>query len=176
MIQERVFVFDLNGTLVTRVKENKREYLQVRDADERLRGCDDLIYVRPHLKELARFLHTYAIPYVFWTTAMEHNGAQLLSIVSSLGMNQHKLALFGTHATPIPGHPYKKYKDLSVLSTMLKVPLETLRLIDDEEIKSIQKDQFIKIDCYDPKNTQDTALVQLIDTLKAELGLGSDTE
>ncbi|KAI5189973.1 hypothetical protein NECID01_0768 [Nematocida sp. AWRm77] len=167
-------VFDLNGTLLKRVKEDKQRIMAIRNPDGRVPPCNDLIYLRPHIGQLAEFLHKHGISYVFWTTAMEHNGVYLLNAVTETGMNQHKGSFFYTHSTPIKGHPYKRSKDLKLISTKYSVPLEQIRLIDDEEIKSMYPGLHIPISEYSPENQEDTALLSLISTLSSIIGLDKE--
>lgn len=160
-------VFDLNGTLLRRVKADKERMMALRNPEGRLPGCNDLIYVRPHLSELLAFLHEQHIPYVFWTTAMEHNAVHLLEAITSRGMNQHRGSFFFSHATPIPEHPYKRLKDLAVVAAKYQIPLANIRLVDDEVIKCSSPELHIPIDEYNPENAEDTALLSLITTLTA---------
>lgn len=164
--EEKVFVFDLNGTLLRRVKtDRKKEMLAVREADGVVPGCGDLIYLRPHIEELVEFLHTNGVQYAFWTTAMEHNAVHLLRAVGARGMNRHRAALYGSSGVPIPGHPYKKSKPLSVMAEALGVPVQRLRLVDDEAVKCTPEELYMEIEEYNPASSEDTALLALIERI-----------
>lgn len=164
---EKVFVFDLNGTLLARIKERKGEYLNVRDADGIIPGMKDLIYVRPHLEKLVKYLHDNEISYVLWTTAMEHNAIHLINAVREKGLNQYKSALFHAHSTQIPGHPFKRSKNMQMIADKYNTSIENIFLIDDESMKCIPESCHVPIDTYDPMNKEDDALIRIIDTLKS---------
>ncbi|KAI5192468.1 hypothetical protein NEMIN01_2032 [Nematocida minor] len=163
---EKIFVFDLNGTLLTRVKENKGEHLKVRDADEILPSRGDLIYIRPHLDALASYLHENKIKYVLWTTAMEHNGVHLVNAVKKRGLDKYLGTLFHSHSTPVVSHPFKRAKNMKVIADLYNTEIENVFLIDDEIIKCVPESAYIPISEYSPMNTKDDALLQIIETIK----------
>lgn len=165
-----VFVFDLNGTLLKRVHENKKEYLEIRASDGRVPGCGDLIYVREYLTDLISFLHKNNVKYIFWTTAMEHNGIHLVNAVVNKGMNKAIDFLYHASSTPLP-NTYKRQKNMNLIARKHSVPVENIFLIDDEEIKCVPTSAHIKIAEYDPRNTKDTALLSLIDELSEKLNI-----
>ncbi|KAI5166641.1 hypothetical protein NEIRO03_1204 [Nematocida sp. AWRm78] len=166
----KIFVFDLNGTLLTRVKENKGEVLNLMKPDGIIPGMGDLIYVRPHLDKLIEYLHSNAIEYVLWTTAMEHNGIHLMNAVEKKGMTKSLYKLYHAHSTKIEGHPFKRGKDLSVISNLVGVPVNNIFLIDDEVIKCIPSSSHIPIEEYNIlKSKQDTALIKIIEVIKSHM-------
>ncbi|KAI5172585.1 hypothetical protein NEFER03_1660 [Nematocida sp. LUAm3] len=169
MKQDYLLVFDLNGTLMKRVKENAEKYLKVRDADGYVPRCANLLYIRPHIKELSVFLHENKINYIFWTTAMEHNAVHLVNLVKKHGMNREIGAFYHSSATKVPDHEYKRYKDLSIISEKFSVPVERIFLIDDEEYKCFPSSSHIPIDEYDPLDEKDFSLISLISTIKEKL-------
>lgn len=165
--QRKLFlVLDLNGTLMARVKEQKESHMKLNKRFSVMPSSGDLVFVRPHVRDLANYLHEEGIRYAFWTTAMEHNGVHLVDIATRNGLDMPEIKLYHSHSNKIPGHPYKRCKDLEVVSRMAQVPLEHIRLVDDEEMKAVQKDQLIQIKPYCPKEEKDDALLQLVETLK----------
>lgn len=164
---EKVFVFDLNGTLLARIKERKGKYLSARDADGIIPGTGDLIYIRPHLDKLISYLDDNEITYVLWTTAMEHNGIHLVSALREKGLKNHKHSLYHSHSTPIKEHPYKRAKNMQVVADIYNTSIDNVFLIDDEQIKCIPDSCYISIDPYDPLNKEDDALIRIVDTIKS---------
>ncbi|KAI5180701.1 hypothetical protein NEOKW01_0985 [Nematocida sp. AWRm80] len=161
----KIFVFDINGTLLKRVKTDKPTYLKVRNADAILPTCKDLVYIRPHISKLIEFLHSNNIRYVLWTTAMEHNAIHLVNFLKKEGLNQPLTTLYYTQSLPLPDHPYKRYKDMNHLAKKYNIPVENIYLIDDEVIKCHPQSCHLPIPDYDPLNTDDTAIIDVISTI-----------
>lgn len=164
-VGNRVFVFDFNGTLLTRVKTGKGALLKQRAPDARLSN-GDLVYVRPHLKKLADFLHENDVTYMFWTTAMEHNAVQMETIVTQTGLNRHKRMFMYSHSTRLPDHPYKRYKDLVQVAKEFGVGVADVRLVDDDQYKCEPPSCHIHVATYDPLDEGDAALLSVIDQIK----------
>lgn len=166
---QKVFVFDVNGTLLIRVKEKKGEHLKKRDADGVLPGMGDLLYIRPHLEKLIEFLHGNNIRYCLWTTAMEHNAVHLVQLLKDRGLNRAAHTYYYSHSTPEVGHPYKRGKELSKIAEVEKTDLENVFLIDDEVRKCIPQSQHIEISEYNALNDEDDAFLQIIEVIKTHI-------
>ncbi|KAH9385669.1 uncharacterized protein NEMAJ01_0565 [Nematocida major] len=165
---KKVFVFDLNGTLLARVKENKGKLMKMQEPDGVLSGPGDLIYLRPHLGELVEFLHKNNVQYALWTTAMEHNGVRLASMVEKAGMTKALGKYYHAHSEPIKGHPYKRSKNMQVVASATGVSIEDVFLIDDEVLKCIPVSCHIPIEEYKPLE-EDTELLRIIEVIKGHL-------
>ncbi|KAI5184592.1 hypothetical protein NEHOM01_0267 [Nematocida homosporus] len=171
----QLFVFDINGTLLSRVKKQKHRFLTNKAPDFILPSCSDLIYFRPYLSELVSFLHSQQIKYVLWTTAMEHNAVHLVNGLIGQGLDQAIEHLYFSTAKPIPGHPYKRYKDMQIISDKHQVPIERIFLVDDEVEKCVPKSCHLPIAEYDPLNAEDRAILDIIDQIKNIINQNSDT-
>ncbi|KFG26313.1 uncharacterized protein NESG_01433 [Nematocida ausubeli] len=165
-VEKKIFVFDLNGTLLSRVKENKGTYLDKKKPDAIIPGRGDLIYLRPHLDKLINYLHENDITYMLWTTAMEHNGIHLTNLLESKGMTRAIHKYYHAHATKLDENSYKRGKDMNKIAELENVSVKNVFLIDDEIIKCIPESSYIPIEEYQAMNEEDDALIRIIERIK----------
>ncbi|EJW01688.1 hypothetical protein EDEG_00021 [Edhazardia aedis USNM 41457] len=79
-----IAVFDINGTLLHRLKSNDYNNSRVEfpikiSPDTKLENY--CIWFRPHLSLLNDFLQEHKIPFIFWSTCIEKNTEKLVKIL-----------------------------------------------------------------------------------------------
>jgi NLI interacting factor-like phosphatase len=164
----KMIVFDLNGTLVARVKHGKGAILKLREPEKVMKN-GDLVYVRPYLKELVEFLHSNKVQYMLWTTAEEHNAVQMIDVVKRHGIDRF-IGIF-THkdSTPLTTHPHKRGKRLELVSRKFGVELSNVFLVDDHDYKCIPLDRHLPVCTYDPHDSEDKGLLNVLEQIRARL-------
>lgn len=87
---EKIVVFDLNGTLLKRIKKDERSTIQSLEAQEIFADASYdryYIYIRPHIKTLAEFLHTHDVNYIFWSTCTRPHLTKLIGFIKDVMYN-----------------------------------------------------------------------------------------
>lgn len=164
-LSDCLVVLDFNGTLLARVGEGQRaRVLKEKNPDDRL-GNGDLLYMRPHAQKLADFLHANGIPYMFWTTAMEHNAVKMHALIKGHGFTKPLHLYTQAYSARLPGHAYKRYKDIAVVSKHTGIPLDRIRLVDDDAYKCSPADCHIPIKTYDPLEDEDAEILRIIQVI-----------
>lgn len=156
IMETQILLFDLNGTLCHRVKDQ------------------GLVMFRPHIVELEKLSRFYRIG--VYSSVMEHNAKSIVERIES-ECNTHQLfdrtLLFSQkHTVPFTPKeveryqlsPYKRKKRLSRIFGPAELP--RVRIIDDEPIRVVEKRHVITIRTWsgDP---EDKELLYLVHRLLA---------
>lgn len=148
-------VFDLNGTLLTRIGRN------------RLFKSDLLfgsVCLRPHSPQLAKFLNSN-VDYAFWTTQSEHKANESVKALYEIGFTKPKFFWKGDKC--VKGY----IKDLDIVADEFKeYNPRNIIIVDDSDHKIIHKDQFILVSGFNIyKCDHDSELITLTNYLKKML-------
>ncbi|KCZ82231.1 hypothetical protein H312_00254 [Anncaliia algerae PRA339] len=137
-----MIVFDINGTLLKRVKRTEKEHIRNLEKNQFLPISHDSIYnyyFRKDLDKLSSFLDTNSVPYCFWTTMFEKNANICTELLKTVGFTKYlkiynqDQCLIGNNKGKVKAE--KWVKNLEIPSGELDVPLDRCVLIDDDLVK-----------------------------------------
>lgn len=151
-----MLVFDLNGTLIKRFFKH-RYRMDVYDYETE----NYYVMIRPHIRELAKYLNDSGISYAFWTNALQHNAKDIVDILKNEGM-QPCLLLNQDHCS------YKSgvcKKDLKIVSVKCNVALSSIYLVEDNPSRSVEGQNLIHVETFNG-DKRDEHLLQLIVSIK----------
>jgi hypothetical protein len=148
-----LIIFDINGTLLTRIGKNMSIQSDL---------IDGSICLRPHANKLADFLNENNIDYAFWTTQSEQKAESSFCSLQKFGFTNAKFLWKKDQCTN------KYIKDLSVVAR--EYPMyntSNIIIVDDSDHKIIDKDRYIRISSFNIYNlTRDNELMMLLDYIK----------
>lgn len=152
-MQKPIILFDLNGTLCYRNKINRKTY------------------IRPFIKKLKELTELYTLG--IYTSMMEYNAWNIIKQIE----NECQCKIFNrkyifTRNSTIPftdeelienNIPYWKTK--KSIKHVIKDPDQIAVIVDDEEVKIVEKDMGIIIPSYYEVNFKDRELYKLVNSL-----------
>ena len=147
-----LIVFDINGTLVTRIKKNLHILSNL---------VNGSICVRPHANQLAKFLNEKNIDYGFWTTQSDSKADSSFNALQKFGFSNAKFLWKSDKCVN------NYIKDLSVVAKHYpEYNPNNIIIVDDSEHKIKDKDRFIKVTTFHMFNIQsDNEMIILHDYL-----------
>lgn len=165
-----MFVFDLNGTLLKRISKPSQDIKKLAAKNIYPVGETKIhfIFFRPHLNDLADFLHTNKIPYIFWSTATYENTEILVKLLKPIFLNvkgflSYQECEVGKEKGDIKAE--KWVKNLEKTRKLFGVSdFNNLYLIDDSVEKVYNDQNYIPIKRFNGEN--DDEILFLIENLK----------
>jgi hypothetical protein len=154
-VSKILVVFDINGTLLTRIKK-----FQVNPESSHL--ISGTICMRPHATELAEFLNENNIDYAFWTTQGEKKAEEAFECLKQFGFINSKFSWKSDMCVK------RCIKDLRVVQENFpEYNKNNIIIVDDSDHKIVDKDRFIKITSFNIYNlANDDGLIILHDYIK----------
>ncbi|AFN82357.1 hypothetical protein EROM_010120 [Encephalitozoon romaleae SJ-2008] len=118
-----------------------------------------LVYNRPNLDLLIKFLKTHDTSYVLWTTGMRRNATNLINHLSHVGFNEY-LGWYSqldckAGKVKLDSECNLWVKDLNVVARNHNVDVERCILVDDSIDKSVHTQNFICCPEYIPGTEDD---------------------
>ncbi|AFM97644.1 hypothetical protein EHEL_010190 [Encephalitozoon hellem ATCC 50504] len=142
-------VFDISGTLLRKYHKAKKEHRELASMgikpDANFKSY--LIYNRPHLDLLIKFLKTHNTSYVLWTTGMRQNAVHLVKHLELVGFNRfldwYSQLDCKVGKVKIESECNLWVKDLNVVARNHGIGVERCILVDDSVDKSVHTQNFI---------------------------------
>jgi len=156
-----LIVFDINGTLIKKCRKGKsepKEYEQKGRMPDKVTS-KFILYERPLLGVLLKFLKTHEVTYILWTTGMEANAKVLVDYLESLGFDEH----IGWYSQidckagkcKVDSDANLWIKDLDMVARNHGFDVERCILVDDSVDKSIYDQNLICCKEYNPGEDDD---------------------
>lgn len=172
--QKCLLVFDLNGTLLKRVKKLNKHQIKVHldKHSQNIYGFEDsVVYIRPHLNNLAQFLHHNHIDHAIWTSTRRRDAKNLYDLVQQYGFKNEKFYWTRKKCSKIANYNLKsllKAKDLhQVWNEYQEYNPNNVILVDDSLFKATCNEHLINLKTFKiDEHETDNELELLIQYLK----------